>query len=180
MSRTVIEIILGCMFSGKSTELLRRCRRYSSIGHAVLYINHSFDTRTDDFIQTHRGEKEHAVKCSSLMSIIDDPDVQQAQVIGIDESQFFEDLLEFVLVMEQQNKIIIIAGLDGDSNRKPFGHILECIPLCDSVVKLTAMDMVDKDGSTAIFSKRVIHSSEQICVGASESYLAVSRQNYFK
>ena len=53
------------------------------------------------------------------------------------------------------NKTVIISGLDGDSNRKPFGQILDCIPICNSVVKLTAMDMVDKDGSEGIFSLRI-------------------------
>ena len=68
--------------------------------------------------------------------------------------RFFNDLYEFVLKCEEKDKKVIMSGLDGDSNRKPFGQILNCIPLCDSVVKLTAMDMIDKDGSEAIFSLR--------------------------
>lgn len=179
MNHTVIEIILGCMFSGKSTELLRRCNRYTAIGKNVLLLNHALDTRTDNAIKTHRGDKENALKCVSLMSIINTPAFQQAQVIGIDEAQFFDDLYTFVLYAEPLNKIIIIAGLDGDSNRRPFGHILECIPLCDNVVKLNAMDMISKDGTPGIFSKRIStdHDS-QILVGAADTYVAVSRQNY--
>ena len=56
---------------------------------------------------------------------------------------------------EIHNKIIIISGLDGDSERKPFGQILDCIPYCDEVIKLNAMDIVDKDGTPGIFTKRV-------------------------
>ena len=78
------------------------------------------------------------------------------------------------------NKHIIIAGLDGDYNRKPFGDILQCIPLCDSVIKLNAMDMIDKDGTEAIFSKRIVADEQQISVGATDKYIAVSRKNYLR
>ena len=60
-----------------------------------------------------------------------------------------------------------------------LGQILQCIPLCDEVVKLTAMDMVDKDGTPAIFTKRIVKKEGQVLVGAfAESYIAVSRKNY--
>ena len=175
-----IEIILGCMFSGKSTELMRRCSRDEVIGKNVLYINHSFDTRTGDFIQTHSSYRKNALKLSSL-NLIPEKDFNEADVIGIDEAQFFPDLYEFVLKCEEKDKKVIMSGLDGDSNRKPFGQILNCIPLCDSVVKLTAMDMIDKDGSEAIFSlrkKNTQPNQEQICIGAQDTYMAVSRKNY--
>lgn len=174
-----IDIILGPMFSGKSTELLRRCDRYKAIGKLVLLINHSFDTRTDCSIKTHQDHKEPAIKTLKLMDIINMNDYINCNVIGIDEAQFFEDLYEFVIYTEKLNKIIIISGLDGDSNRKPFGQILECIPLCDSVIKLNAMDMIDKDGTPAIFSKKIVASSNKILIGAADSYIAVSRKNYF-
>ena len=104
--------------------------------------------------------------------------IRDRSVIGIDESQFFDDLVEFVLAIERLNKIVIIAGLDGDSERKPFGQILQCIPLCDSVVKLTALDMIKEDGTQAIFSKRIVNSKEQVLVGEADEYKAVSRSSY--
>ena len=85
---------------------------------------------------------------------------------------------EFNGYVEKFPKIIIISGLDGDYKREPIGEILKVIPLCDDVVKLKALDMIDKDGSEAIFSKRIVESDEQILVGAQESYIAVSRKNY--
>jgi thymidine kinase len=176
-----IEIILGPMFSGKSTELIRRCSRLSAIGKNVLYINHSFDSRTDDFIQTHSLHKQSALKISSFTQIpLEEYD--RAEVIGIDEAQFFPDLYEFVLKCESDGKTVIMSGLDGDSNRRPFGQILECIPLCDSVVKLTSMDMISRDGTDAIFSMRMKQetTSGQVCIGAEDKYVAVSRQNYLK
>jgi thymidine kinase len=174
-----IEIILGCMYSGKSTELLRRCSRLESIGKNILYINHVLDMRTDDYIQTHSNTKKTAIKLDKLDEINHDR-FSEADVIAIDEAQFFSDLLEFALICEKNNKILIIAGLDGDSNRKPFGQILECIPLCDNVVKLTAMDMIDKNGTEGIFSRRIVNDTKQISVGTTDKYIAVSRKNYLR
>jgi thymidine kinase len=174
-----IEIIIGPMFSGKSTELLRRTSRLEAIGKNVLYINHIYDTRTDDYIQTHSNTKKFAKKLNNLFDI-NEIELDSADVIAIDEAQFFNDLYSFILYSEKKNKHIIIAGLDGDYNRKPFGDILQCIPLCDNIVKLTAMDMIDKDGTEAIFSKRIVADDEQISVGAIDKYIAVSRKNYLR
>lgn len=188
MSHARIEIILGPMFSGKSTELIRRCSRLSAIGKNVLYINHTYDTRTDDAIQTHSAHKQTALKMSALKDIPID-EYTKADVIGIDEAQFFPDLYAFVLECEKDEKTVILSGLDGDSNRQPFGQILECIPLCDSVVKLTSMDMISRDGTEAVFSMRMCKNvtytpdsqvPDQVCIGAQDKYVAVSRENYLK
>ena len=180
---TRIEIILGCMYSGKTTELIRRTNRYKAIGKQVLIINHMIDERTDsNSIQTHSNgqtsNKENAVKISELLKIFEIAMFDECDIIGIDEAQFFPDLLEFVKKVETYNKILIIAGLDGDYKREPIGQILQCIPFCDEVTKLNAMDMIDKDGSPAIFSKRIVGGNNQILVGANESYIAVSRKNF--
>lgn len=182
MIKTRIEIILGCMFSGKSTELLRRCNRYKAIGKDILLINHINDTRTENKIKTHNNITQQAVKLNRLFDILKDPvnkdRFNNSDVIGIDEAQFFDDLYDFVVYAEKYSKIIIISGLDGDFNRKPFGEILMCIPLCDDVIKLTAMDMIHHDGTPAIFTKRISNEKEQVCVGSNDKYLAVSRQNF--
>ena len=113
MDKTRIEIILGCMFSGKSTELLRRCNRYSAIGKKVLLINSQNDTRTGNSIKTHQDVKQEAIKVQNLLpDVIDSENFKNSEVIGIDEAQFFEDLYEFVLKAEKYGKTIIIAGLD--------------------------------------------------------------------
>jgi len=178
MSRTRIEIILGCMFSGKSTELIRRTTRYKAIGKNVLLINHKNDIRTDNSVKTHSNLKEQAIKVTELLPLINTQEFIDSEVIGIDEAQFFEDLYQFVVKAEKFDKTIIVAGLDGDFLRKPIGQILDLIPLCDEVVKLTAMDMKDRDGTPAIFSKRITNDSSQVIVGAEDCYMAVSRANY--
>lgn len=177
MSR--IEIIVGSMFSGKSTELIRRCHRYECIGQKVLIINSILDTRcNNNEIQTHNNQTHNAIKVDKLLHINDDI-VINSDVIGIDEAQFFEDLPDFLIKIEQFNKIIIVAGLDGDFNRKVFGKILECIPLADNITKLNAMCSICKDGTPAIFSKKLdCNDKTLIDVGAIDKYVAVCRQHY--
>ena len=114
-----------------------------------------------------------AVRC--LRELLHTRELREAEVVGIDEAQFFPDLLEFVKEMEHE-KTIIIAGLDGDSNREPFGEILLCIPLCDSVVKLTALD---EDGSEAIFTYRSTVYTDQIHT-VNTDYTPVSRKRWKK
>lgn len=174
-----VEIILGSMYSGKSTELLRRLSRYEAIKVPTLLINHNYDTRTGNSVKTHSNCVKDAIKISSLMDLIDTDEYNNSHVIGIDEAQFFNDLLEFVKYSET-TKIIIISGLDGDYNRKPFGQILECIPLCDNVIKLSAMDMISNNGKPGIFTKRISKSNDQVLIGSNDHYISVSRMNYLK
>ena len=176
-----IQLIIGPMYSGKSTELIRRLSRYQAIDKNVLVINSSDDTRTDNSIKTHNNNKLSAIKCDNLMSILDNESYLNSEVIGIDEAQFFNDLYDFILEVEKTNKIVIISGLDGDFQRKPFGQILDIIPLCNSVIKLNSLCMFKKDGNTlASFTKRIINSKEQKVVGSQESYMSVCREGYFK
>ena len=173
-------IYLGPMFSGKSSELIRQCKRYSAIGKKVLMVNHTIDVRTEDFIETHDKNRKIAIKTTSLCKLIEDNIVDNYDVICVDEGQFFDDLRDFILKLEHTDKIMYIAGLDGDSERNPFGQMLDCIPLCDTVIKLRALDMIDCDGNMkAPFTKRYNkNTNAQIQVGAKEYYKAVSRNNY--
>lgn len=178
---TRIEIILGPMFSGKSTELIRRTNQFKAINKNILLINHSLDIRTDEFVKTHNNTKEKAVKTSSLLSLLNTDIFNQADVVGIDEAQFFSDLLPFIKKAELFNKIYIIAGLDGDFRREPMGDLLKIIPFSDEVTKLTAMDMIDKDGSRGAFTKRIAgNSSDSVLVGAENFYVSVSRKNFLR
>lgn len=174
-----IEIIVGSMFSGKSTELIRRCHRYECVGKKVMIINSSLDTRCGiDLVQTHNSQTHEAIKVDKLMNI-EDEKFDDINVIGIDEAQFFDDLPIFVRKVEKLNVVLIIAGLDGDFKREKFGRILECIPLADEVTKLTAMCNYCKDGTPAIFTKKIEDSCNEIInVGAKDKYVAVCRKHY--
>jgi len=170
-----LELIIGPMYSGKSTELVRRCSRYDAIGKHVQIVNHSLDSRCSEHsVRTHRGAEYPAVKLQQLKDSFEFlPDV-----IGIDEAQFFPDLYEFILSIDDSDTIVIVSGLDGDFRRLPFGDILRCIPLCDSVTKLNAMCALCSNGTPGIFTKRLTHDQALVCVGAQDSYSAVCRKHY--
>jgi thymidine kinase len=97
-----------------------------------------------------------------------------ADVIIINEGQFFEDLLPAINHMLQHNKKIYVGGLDGDFERKKFGQILDLIPLCDKVTKMTSLCGICKNGTLGIFSKRITSEKEQTVVG-SNNYIPVCR-----
>ena len=173
-----LEIIMGCMFSGKSTELIRRLKRFKVIFQKVLVINSSKDTRSqEEVIKTHDGVAFQCIKTTKLMDVYHNPSYINAAVIGIDEGQFFEDLHEFVKFTLCLQKHIIIASLDGDSNQKSFGQTLSLIPLADNVDKLHALCMECHDGTLAPFTKRHVKGGTQELIGSNEIYSAVCRNH---
>ena len=170
-----IEIIMGGMFSGKSTELIRRVKRHAVIGKKVLVINSSKDTRSEhNVVRTHDGNTWECVKMDHLYLVYPG----DYDVIAIDEAQFFSNLKEFVCTLLKFPQLhVIIAGLDGDSNQEPFGDLLWLIPVADEVQKFCALCMECCDGTPGPFSKRLVASKEQELVGDSHVYHAVCRKH---
>jgi|UniRef100_A0A6C0KQV6 thymidine kinase len=181
-----LDIIFGPMFSGKTTELMRRLNICAEAKYKVLYINSIIDKRSEKGFSTHNQILKESdgivfVKTNNLFQVLDI--AKQYDIIGIDESQFFEDLKEFCSTMiEVHKKKVIVAGLNGDFERKPFGQINDLITLCDSITKLSPFcsSCRVKNGimTPAIFSKRISMSKETILVGQSESYIPVCRDCY--
>ena len=173
-----IEIIMGCMFSGKSTELIRRLKRHRAINQVILVINSIKDTRSsDDVIKTHNWETFACMKVDNLDFAFDFIHDRVCDVVAIDEAQFFTGLREFVQNISPHVKRIIIAGLDGDFLQRPFGEIFDVIPLADEVLKLHALCMVCKDGTLAPFTKRFCEdTTTQELVGDHDIYKAVCRK----
>ena len=167
-----LEIIMGSMFSGKSSELIRRVKRHLVINERVLVINSSKDTRSDkSVLRTHDDTLFECIKTNYLLSI----DTTYYDVIAIDEAQFFNNLLEFVDREVLRKKCIIVAGLDGDFQQKPIGQILQLVPLSDDVTKLSALCMGCRDGTPGPFTQRTGQCLAQELVGANELYRAVCR-----
>ena len=146
-----IDIIIGSMFSGKSTELIRRINRYKVLGKKILVINHKLDKRySESSISTHSNMSLECLSINNLGDIKNNEkhlkEYNACEVLVIEEAQFFEDLYDVVVkAADIDNKIVIVAGLDGDSNREEFGDILKLIPKCDSVKKLHALCVKCKD-----------------------------------
>ena len=133
-----LKIIIGSMYSGKSTEMIRLLGRYKQLNKSILAINHSLDDRYDkNKIVTHNQQKMDCLSVDKLMPLLDNEDYINADIIAIEEAQFFTDLYDFTIQsIDIHNKIVIVAGLDGDYRKKAFGQILDLIPHCESVIKL--------------------------------------------
>jgi thymidine kinase len=187
-----LELIIGPMFSGKTSKLLEIYKQCLFCDISVAVINHSIDNRYDQkMLSTHDKRMIPCIQTRDLRDIWnnsalehhfnkdadDHLNLRGADVILINEGQFFDDLYEVVSDMLDNNKIIYVAGLDGDFERKKFGQILDLIPLSDKVTKLTSLCSQCKNGTNAIFSMRLSTEKQQTLVG-SNNYLPVCRKCY--
>lgn len=180
-----IDVIIGPMFSGKTTELHRRLNICVEADYKVMYINSVLDTR-DGVLSTHNTtlkntEKINYMKTSNLLDLF--PQCLLADVIGVDEAQFFPDLFLFCrLLCEDHHKKIIVSGLNGDFQRKPFGQINDLITICDTVTKLNAFCYSCRKSynrmTPALFSKRICDTEQTVLVGGAMMYIPVCRTCY--
>ena len=172
-----ITLILGPMFSGKSTELMRRVRRFTFARKRCLVCKYKQDQRYagEDTLATHDRQTMVARPCEKLEDI--ESLYRGFDVIGIDEGQFFPDLNEFCERAANEGKVVIVAALDGTFERKPFGTVCELVPLAERVEKLTAVCRVT--GADAAFSRRLGSATEVELIGGAEMYMPVSRSGYF-
>jgi thymidine kinase len=197
-----LELFIGPMFSGKSTKLCHELSFYADIGMTVLYVNSLDDTRTlgEEKVSTHNSSytglspKITALKSKTLREV----DVTDYAVIGIDESQFFEDLIDVVEEwVTQKHKVVYCAGLDGDRFRKQFGYTLQLIPLANWVTKfnakchicLTANTPVSPPGprgrrlanmtiTDAPFTAGLSTSKTQKLIGGADTYAPMCRYHF--
>jgi thymidine kinase len=190
-----LEIILGGMYAGKTSRLVEIYKQCNFCNISVAVINHSIDNRyDDDLLSTHDQVKIPCIKTEKLLDVWTDHinldedvslvprikdrfKVATSSVILINEGQFFPDLEEFVKKLLLNDKKVYVCGLDGDFERKKFGQILDLIPLCDKVTKLTSLCSICKNGTPGIFSKRITSEKEQTVVG-SDNYIPVCRSCY--
>lgn len=169
-------ILENCVIGHNSSELIHEISKYKGNNYNVFCINSVFDTRNpDDVIMTH---DKIIIPCCKVKTLEESNDLipLETQVIGIDEAQFFPDLVEFVNQQLTLGRKLIVAGLDGDSNQNKFGSILDLIPQADTYVKKYAL--CTKCSKPAIFTKRITNNTNQILVGAKESYIATCRDCY--
>lgn len=179
-----IELIIGPMFSGKTTELIRLANRYKTIGKNILAINHKINVRygTDKICSHSQEILSNCINTDSLLSIQDHSDFVSADIIIIEELQFFEDAFEAVTrFADEYNKVIIAAGLDGDFKRNPFGDVCRLIPHAEKVMKLNALCKECGDGTVACFTKRLnLKDDSQIQVGTNDKFESVCRKHYLE
>ena len=177
-----LHLIMGPMFSSKTTTLISRLDRHT-FGQTVLAVNHVLDTRyAMEGLRTHDGKSFPCVRLESLEHLFENSLYKCAHVIGIDECQFFADLVPCVKQMvETHKKIVYLAGLSGSFKRELFGKIHELIPFADSVVLLSAVCMKCNDGKTpGIFTKREGSNHGEILIGGSNEYKSVCRKHFIE
>lgn len=173
-----LSIIMGNMFSGKTSELIRRLKRLKVIGKDVMIINSAKDTRSpEEILKTHDNVKFDCYKVFDLFEIINTYEFEKADIIAIDEGQFFPRLKKFVECCLHVNKTVILAGLDGDAFQRKWGEILDCVPLASEVKKLSALCMCCKDGTPGPFTKRTVDDKTLELIGGSDMYIAVCHKH---
>lgn len=177
-----LKLYCGPMWAGKSSTVLGTLRRYKSIGWKILLITSEIDKRYGDgMVVSHDQDKYPAVAVKLLDPVSKTKIYEEAQLIMIDEAQFFPDLYEFVLkAVDIDEKHVICVGLDGDSDRKPFGDLLRLVPHCDSITKITSFCSECRDGTPALFSYFRSHKFEQVQVGTASQYEPLCRKHYNK
>ncbi|NOX37374.1 MAG: thymidine kinase [Calditrichaeota bacterium] len=168
-----IEVISGCMFSGKTEELIRRLRRAIIARQKVAIFKPRIDNRySADHLVSHSDLKipsrvvEHPREILEL--------ALESQVVGIDEAQFFDaDLVPVCQKLANMGKRVIVAGLDMDYRGEPFEPMPQLMATAEYVTKTSAICVIC--GNPAHFTQRKTHDSERVIVGAADIYEARCR-----
>ena len=174
-----INLIIGPMFSGKSTLLLTRYRRYKIAGKTCLLVKYAKDTRyvsSEERLVTHDNLQYRAISCHNLAEINDM--VLDYEVVCIDEIQFYPDAAVYCEAWANRGLIVEACGLNGDFRRQPFEQISLLLPLCDDLEHVKAV--CKASGLDAPFSRRLSLEEEQEVIGSTDKYVAVSRSYYFE
>jgi thymidine kinase len=172
-----LKIILGCMYSGKTSSLIRIYKYNKIAGIKTEVINYIDDNRYDPVkMSTHDGIKIDCLKFKNLNELFDKESdlIEKTDSFIINEGQFFNDLYDVVnKLVNEYNKVVYVGGLDGDFKMKKFGQILDLIPISDSVEKLTAICSLCK--KKAAFTKRITKETVQTMIGGADKYIPVCR-----
>ena len=174
-----LEVICGPMFSGKSEEMIRRLRRAEIAGQRVVIFKPRIDDRFDaSDVVSHAGARMRGVPVGSVGELV----VRAGgyEVVGIDEVQFFDrGIVAAALELADRGTRVVVAGLDQDFRRLPFGPIPELLSHAEFVDKLQAV--CHRCGGPATTTQRLVdgrpapYSGETVVVGAAEQYEARCR-----
>lgn len=169
-----IEVIVGCMFSGKTEELIRRLRRAQIARQNVVVFKPKIDNRySSDHIVSHSEARLKSLVVEGSAEV--EKLASDAQVIGIDEGQFFDlGLVDVAERLANQGKRIVIAGLDQDYRGKPFEPMPQLLSVAEYITKTLAICVVC--GNPADRTQRTTASNERVLVGATDSYEARCRK----
>ena len=178
-----LDMVVGPMFAGKTTELIRRQQRLKTIGKTVLVVNHAANTREGNSateLFTHdrmQAQGSPVIALDAIRDLFQHPLYPGADAIIIDEAQFYWGLKNAVLRMvETDGKHVIVAGLLSRADRSPFGQMHLLILHADTVTTLHALCRRCGDGSPAIYTHKLRETPTQI--GGAELYECLCRRHY--
>ncbi len=173
-----IEVIAGCMFSGKTEELIRRLKRAKIARQQVEIFKPSMEVRYDENnIVSHDANaiQSTPVPASSNILLLG----HEVDVIGIDEAQFFDDQLPYVCeTLANAGTRVIVAGLDMDYLGKPFGPMPHLLATADYISKVHAICI--SCGDLATHSHRIVNDGSLILLGEKDSYIPLCRSCFVK
>jgi thymidine kinase len=172
-----IEVIVGCMFSGKTEELIKQMHRAEYARQKCQVFKPKIDARySTDHVASHSKRLREATPVESaneMLALVE----RTTQVIGIDEGQFFDDhLVEVASILADAGKRVIIAGLDTDWRGRPFGPIPALMAIAEMVHKQYAICVVC--GEPANRTQRLVAATDDILVGSTEAYEARCRLHF--
>lgn len=173
-----IEVICGSMFSGKTEELIRRLKRAKIAKMSIEIFKPQIDVRySDEDVVSHNANTLHSTPVGSASEILFYSN--EADVIGIDEAQFFDDELPNVCQqLADEGKRVIVAGLDMDFTGKPFGPMPTLMAIAEDVTKVHAICI--SCGGLAQYSHRIVEGDKLVVLGETESYEPLCRACYLK
>jgi len=171
-----IEVICGSMFSGKTEELMRRIRRAQIAKMDTIIFKPKIDDR---YSPEHIVSHNHVKLNSKIVETSDEilTQSQKAEVVAIDEAQFFDDdIVEICKILAKQKKRVIVAGLDTDYRGEPFGPMPLLMCEADYLNKLRAICV--KCGNPATYTQRTSKDSQRVVIGETDIYEARCRNCY--
>jgi thymidine kinase len=186
-----LELVIGTMFSGKTTYMMSKIAFFADLGFKILYINIEFDNRSDNSFSTHNpfiNSKEYGkkgnieknvtmIKTKELTNII----FTEYDIVLIDEAHFFVDLVYFVHKLLDNKKYVIVGSLTADYKGNKFGNVTDLISISEEVHRLQAycgLCAKNKKCRVAIYSKRMSDCEDTVEIGGSEKYVPVCREHY--
>ncbi|CAJ0944554.1 unnamed protein product, partial [Mesorhabditis belari] len=159
-----IVCILGPMFSGKTTELIRIHDRYQIAKKSCVLVKYDGDVRYDaEFVTTHQQQKARG--CTEI------------EVVAIDEGQFFDDLSATCEQLAADGKIVIVAALNGDFRRRPFPEVSKLLSYANDIKSLSAVCM--HCGTDAAYTFRNTNEKQVEVIGGADLYQALCRTCYY-
>lgn len=176
--RGCIEVICGSMFSGKTEELIRRLKRAKIARQRVEIFKPAIDKRySEEDIVSHDSNAIHSTPVDNSHSIL--LMTSDVDVVGIDEAQFFDDgIVEVCSELANNGTRVIVAGLDMDFRRIPFGPMPALLSIADDVTKVHAICV--ECGHIANYSYRLVDSDRRVLLGERNEYQPLCRKCYLK